>query len=111
LSIHPFDLERHEAQTLGDLETVLVNPLEQLRTLAQTYGGAKAMAAIESFEKQLPDIAQGIHAWWLWATQALATQTPSVELQNWVITALFPWVYWLQQTVDIPPRPKGAGIP
>jgi hypothetical protein len=97
LSIHPFDLERHEAQTLGDLKTALVNPLEQLRTLAQTYGGAKAFEAIESFEKQLPDIAQGIHAWWLWATQALATQTPSVELQNWVMTVLFPWVYWLQQ--------------
>jgi hypothetical protein len=31
------------------------------------------MEAIESFEKQLPDIAQGIHAWWLWATQSLAT--------------------------------------
>lgn len=97
LSIHPFDLEHHDAQTLGDLKTAIVNPLQQLRTLAQTYGGAQATEAIQSFERQLPDIAQGIHAWWLWATQALATQTASVELQNWVITALFPWVYWLQQ--------------
>lgn len=97
LSIHPFDLERHEAQTLSDLETALVNPLDQLRTLAQTYGGTKASQAIETFDKQLPDIAQGIHAWWLWVTQALATQTASVEVQNWVIGTLLPWVYWLAQ--------------
>ncbi len=44
------------------------------------------------------DIVRGIHAWWLWATHALETQTSSVELQNWVITALLPWVYWLEQT-------------
>lgn len=98
LSIHPFDLERHEAQTLGDLETGLVNPLRQLRTLAQTYGGAKAIQAIETFDKQLPDIARGIHAWWGWVTQALATQTASVEVQNWVIGTLLPWVYWRVQT-------------
>ena len=98
LSIHPFDLEWHEAQTLNDLETSLVNPLNQLRTLAQTYGGAKAIQAIETFDKQLPDIAQGIHAWWGWATQSLATQTMAVEVQNWVIAALLPWVYWRVQT-------------
>ena len=98
LSIHTVDLERQEAQTLDDLETALVKPLEQLRSLAQTDGGTKATQAIESFEKQLPDIAQGIHAGWLWATQALATQPPSVELQNWMMTALLPWVYWLVQT-------------
>lgn len=98
LSIHPFDLERHEAQTLIDLETVLANPLEQLRTLAQTYGGAKAIQAIETFDKQLPDIVQGIHAWWRWATQSLATQAPSIEVQNWVIGSLFPWLYWRGQT-------------
>ena len=98
LSIHPFDLERQEAQTLGDLETALITPLEQLRTLAQTYGGTKAIQAIESFEKQLPDIVRGIHAWWSWVTQALAIQTPDVDLQNWVMMVLLPWVYWLQQT-------------
>ncbi|MEM8807177.1 MAG: DUF6399 domain-containing protein [Cyanobacteria bacterium P01_G01_bin.38] len=98
LSIHPFDLERHETQTWNDLETDLVTPLAQLRTLAQTYGGAKAIQAIEAFDKQLPDIAQGIHTWWLWVTQALATQTASVEVQNWVIGTLLPWVYWLVQT-------------
>ena len=86
LSIHPFDLERQEAQTLSHLETALVNPLEHLRTLAQTYGGTKAIQAIERFEKQLPDIVRGIHAGWLWATQALATKTSSVDLQNWVMT-------------------------
>jgi hypothetical protein len=97
LRIHPFDREHHEAQTLNDLKTSLVTPLAQLRTLAQTYGGAKAMQAIECFDKQLPDIAQGIHAWWLWVTQALAAQTACVEVQNWVIGSLLPWVYWRVQ--------------
>lgn len=98
LSLHPFDLERQEIQTLSDLETTLATPLEHLRTLAQTYGGTKAIQSLERFEKQLPDIVRGIHAWWLWATQALATKTSSVDLQNWVMTTLLPWVYWLQQT-------------
>lgn len=36
LSIHTVDLERQEAQTLSDLETALVKPLEYLRSCAQT---------------------------------------------------------------------------
>ena len=42
-------------------------------------------------------MAQGIHAWWLWATQALASETSDEDCQNWVLTALLPWVYWTQQ--------------
>jgi hypothetical protein len=51
-----------------------------------------------AFEQQLPDLAQGLHAWWRWTTQALETQTASIAIQNWVLGVLLPWVYWLQQS-------------
>ena len=94
VSLHPFDTEHQEAQTWGDFEAALTTPLATLHSLAPTDGGKKATEAIEHFTKQLPNIVQGIHAWWLWVTQALVAQTPSVERQNWVMTALLPWVYW-----------------
>ncbi|UJB72483.1 hypothetical protein HRE53_26650 (plasmid) [Acaryochloris sp. 'Moss Beach'] len=43
-------------------------------------------------------MAQGIHAWWQWVTQALKVSTDDLELQNWVLMYLLPWTYWQQQT-------------
>ena len=97
VSIHPFNLNTQEPQTFSDITTALQKPLEQLRCLGQIYGGQKAIQAIETFETQLPDIAQGIHAWWQWTTQGLATQPTTIEVQNWVLGVLLPWIYWLQQ--------------
>ena len=97
LAIHPFNLTTQEWQLYNQITQQLSTPLEQLRQLGQTYGGVKASRAIANFEKQIPEIAQGIHAWWRWVTQALSQETTSVAIQNWVLTALLPWVYWLQQ--------------
>ena len=97
LAIHPFNLSTQEWQLFSPLSEQLISPLEQLRQLGQTYGGAKASQAIVRFEKQIPEITQGIHAWWQWTTQALSQETDSVEVQNWLLTVLLPWVYWLQQ--------------
>jgi len=98
LSIHPFNLDTQEPQTFSDIATALQTPLARLRCLGQTHGGQKAAKAIDAFETQLPDLARGLHAWWQWATQSLATQTTTIEVQNWVLSSLLPWVYWLQQT-------------
>lgn len=98
LSLHPFHLETQEPQTFGDITRALQSALAQLRGLGQTYGGQKAAQAIDGFEAQLPDMARGLQAWWQWATQSLAAQTPTIEVQNWVLGSLLPWVYWLQQT-------------
>ena len=97
LAIHPFHLTTQQWQLFTQLSEQLTVPLEQLRQLGQTYGGAKASRAIVCFEKQIPEITQGIHAWWRWTTQALSQETDSVDIQNWLLTVLLPWVYWLQQ--------------
>ena len=105
LAIHPFHLTTQQWQLFTPLSEQLSIPLAQLRQLGQPYGGAKAIQAIERFEKQIPEITQGIHAWWQWTTQALSQETDSVEIQNWLLTVLLPWVYWLQQ-VDKTQRPQ-----
>jgi hypothetical protein len=71
LSLHPFTLDTPEPQTGSEIATTLNQPFTQLRRLANTYGSQKAVLAIETFEHQLPDLMQGLHAWWQWATQAL----------------------------------------
>lgn len=105
LSLHPFTLDSAEPQTGSDIAITLTRPLTQLRRLAKTYGHQKAVLAIETFQQQLPDLVQGLHAWWQWAIQALGTQTPNIDMQNWMLSSLLPWVYWLQQ-VDKTQRPE-----
>jgi hypothetical protein len=97
LCLHPFTLDTAEPQTGSEIASALDPTLTHLRHLATTYGQQKAVLAIETFEQQLPDLVQGLHAWWQWAIQALGAQTPNIDIQNWVLGSLLPWVYWLQQ--------------
>ena len=94
----PFNLTTQEWQLYSQIAQRLSAPLAQLPQLGQTYSGVKASQTIANFEKQIPEMVQGIHAGWRWTTQALSQETTSVEIQNRVFTVLLPWVYWLQQT-------------
>lgn len=96
-SIHPFHLETQESQLGDDLDQRLQMPLDQLTQLAITHGTAAAITAIQDFKTQIPGLNQGIQAWWKWTSEVLALKTDDVETQNWIITALLPWVYWQQQ--------------
>jgi hypothetical protein len=97
LSVHPFDLETGQWQLATDLRARLSALLPTLNALATDYGGAAAGAAVTTFERQIPALAQGVHAWWHWVTQALPAQTQDPEVQTWVLTVLLPWLYWTQQ--------------
>ena len=97
LSVHPFELETGQWQLASDLSTRLSALLPTLNALATDYGGTSALDAIETFEGQIPALAQGVHAWWQWTTQALAQETQDPEVQTWVVTGLLPWLYWAQQ--------------
>jgi hypothetical protein len=105
LSLHPFTLDTAEPQTGSEIATALDPPLTQLRHLANTYGQQKALLAIETFQQQIPTMIQGLHAWWQWTTQALGAQTSNIDIQNWILGCLLPWVYWLQQ-VDKTQQPE-----
>ena len=113
LSVHPFDLETSEWRLATDLSTRLSALLPTLNALATDYGGAAAVAAVATFERQIPALAQGVHAWWHWVTQALPAQTQDPEVQTWVLTVLLPWLYWSQQadktrTPHLKPRYRHA---
>ena len=97
LSVHPFDLETGQWQLATDLRARLSALLPTLNALAADYGGASAVSAVATFERQIPALAQGVHAWWRWATQALSGETQDPEVQTWVLTVLLPWLYWSQQ--------------
>lgn len=97
LSVHPFDIATGEWQLATDLATRLSALLPTLNALATGYGGAAAVAAVATFERQIPALAQGVHAWWHWVTPSLAAQTQDPEVQTWVLTVLLPWLYWTQQ--------------
>ncbi|UJB71374.1 FlxA-like family protein (plasmid) [Acaryochloris sp. 'Moss Beach'] len=96
--IHPFNIKTLEWQLFDDLSAELKAPLAQMSALAKTYGAQKGSKAIDSFQQQIPSMAQGIHAWWLWVTQALKGVTDDLDVQNWVLMCLLPWAYWQQQT-------------
>ena len=96
-TLHPFELKTGQGQTFQTIEQQLSIPLNRLTSLALTYGADKAHRAIATFTQQVPHMAQGIHAWWYWVFAALERQTDDVQIQNWVIASLLPWVYWQQQ--------------
>ncbi len=97
LAVHPFDIDTHQWQLKSTLSSCLNTHETELSTLALTYGTDKATKAIDTFRTQIPFLAQGIHAWWQWVTQALASQTDVIEIQDWVLCYLLPWFYWQQQ--------------
>jgi hypothetical protein len=97
LSVHPFDLETGQWQLATDLSTGLSALLPTLNALAADYGGASSLSAVATFERQIQALAQGVHAWWYWVTQALSAETQDPEVQTWVLTVLLPWLYWSQQ--------------
>lgn len=97
-TVHPFTLDTAQWQFFEALTTQLAAPLRTLSDLAHLYGGDTAQNAIATFQAQIPKFATGIHAWWQWVIQALAAETQEMDVQNWVLTALLPWVYWSQQT-------------
>lgn len=97
-TIHPFSIQTLEWQLFDELSTQLKEPLAQMAALAETYGGQKATKAINTFEQQIPSMAQGIHAWWRWVSEALPATTSDLDVQEWVLMRLLPWVYWQQQT-------------
>ena len=96
-TVHPFDIETGQWQFFEAFTTQLASPLKTLSKLAELYGGDTAQNAIDTFHAQIPHLATGIHAWWQWVMQALVVETQEIDIQNWVLTALLPWVYWSQQ--------------
>ncbi len=98
LAIDPFNLITQQWQLFDELSTCLSTPLKQLSTLTESYGGDKATKALDTFQQQVPSMAQGIHAWWRWVNEALALKTDDLAIQQWVLTVLLPWAYWQQQT-------------
>ena len=96
-TVHPFTLDSSQWQFFDALTTQLATLLTSLAELAPVYGGDRAQKAITTFQTQIPSLANGIHAWWRWVTQALAVETQDIEVQNWVLMTLLPWVYWSQQ--------------
>ncbi|WP_228021638.1 DUF6399 domain-containing protein [Vasconcelosia minhoensis] len=97
LAVHPFSLGAPQWQLGEALTARLAVPLQALAQLVPITKGQRSHQAIATFESHLPSWAEGIHAWWQWATQALAAETSDSECQNWVLTALLPWLYWSQQ--------------
>jgi hypothetical protein len=96
-AVHPFQIDTLDCQRFSTLSHQLTAPVQVLSALALTYGTDKAKAAIDTFRCQIPAFARGIHVWWQWVTLALAAQTDNLEIQNWVLTSLLPWVEWQQQ--------------
>lgn len=97
-AIHPFHLHTGQSQLGLELPPRLQATLDTLERLSQTYAPTQSQAALDRWHQQMPNLAGTLHAWWQWVLQALATQTQDLDTQQWVLTALLPWVYWHQQT-------------
>ena len=95
--VHPFAIDSNRLQTALAVQAALEESLKPLEPLTQTWAIAKAAKAIQAFRAQIPAIAMGVNAWWRWVVQALETESVPVELGEWLLEAMLPWVYWNQQ--------------
>ena len=96
-ALHPFALETGQWQLWQALEQRLSAPLQTLEALATQLDLPKAIQAIEAFRAHIPSLAQGMHLWWQGSLDELQQRSQDIPLQDWVISALLPWVYWQQQ--------------
>jgi hypothetical protein len=55
---------RSECPWSSNLSIRLSALLTTLNALAADYGGASALSGVATFERQIPALAQGVHAWW-----------------------------------------------
>lgn len=97
LSVHPFAIDGSGLQCATEVIASLQAHLQALTALAQQADLPKLPAAVRQFSDQVSGIATGVHAWWTWVLQSLATHSPSPEVSNWVLTCLLPVAYWQQQ--------------
>lgn len=97
-AIHPFEITTSESQFARDLAPCLQPHMATLERLSQTYAQNQSQSALQRFQQQIPALGAALDAWWQWVLQALCSQTQDLDTQNWVLTALLPWVYWHQQT-------------
>jgi hypothetical protein len=97
-AIHPFYLDTGQSQLGLELPDRLQAPLATLERLSHTYAPTQSQAALQRWQRQIPALSMTLHAWWQWALESLSAQTDDPDLQDWVLTALLPWVYWHQQT-------------
>ena len=87
-AIHPFHLNTCESQFCLELPTGLQAPLQRLADLSQTYAPTQSQAALERWQRQIPDLSRTLHAWWEWVIQALFAQTQDPDTKTWVLTAV-----------------------
>ncbi len=97
-AIHPFHLDTGESQLGLELPARLQANLSTLERLTHTYAPTQSQAALDRWQRQIPDLSAAQRAWWQWVLQALCAQTQDPDTQHWVLTYLLPWVYWHQQT-------------
>lgn len=97
LCVHPFAINGSGFQCSTEVRASVQPHLQALTNLADRADLPKLPAAVNQFSNQVSGIAAGVHAWWTWVIQNLATHSLSPEVSNWVLTCLLPVVYWQQQ--------------
>lgn len=95
--MHPFCLNGAGFQTALSLQVALELPLRTLETLTQSLGLAQTTTALAAFKQQIPAMTMGVNGWWSWVDQALEREAAPLEVSNWLVGAMLPWVYWDQQ--------------
>ena len=86
-----FHALRALAQPIG---SAIGRQVSQFNKKAQTLQKQYAQAPNEVKRQEFK---QSLEAWWRWVNEALLLQTDDLEVQQWVLTVLLPWTYWLQQ--------------
>jgi len=92
--VHPFDIHSSEKHTSATVLNLLLELVEQIKTLQNEQEINDDKKHIVKFENQIDGIASLIDAWWLWCEESLPHDKIDNELKNWLLMYLLPSVYW-----------------
>ena len=95
--VHPFSLDDSTIQSSAQVLDALQQTVQALKDLKNRFGIQDASDRLGKCERQLEAIAAGIDFWWAWVDASLLGKSLSVEADEWVRTALLPWLYWQAQ--------------
>ena len=98
LTLHPFDVDTHCAQTTQQVSEKLTHQVGALKQFKKAHQLKDAPGGIDQFSRQIGDLSAVVDLWWQWVYQALDAQSLSTPMTDWITQIVLPLCYWYAQT-------------
>ena len=96
-SLHPFVILTGTQQNSTTVESTMQASLTKIKTIKERYEIPDKRNKLQRIERQIPAAAKQVNLWWGWIETSLDSADITLELKEWLIYYLLPYIYWQKQ--------------